>query len=142
MIEPMVYSFWQSSGSEKQLLTILSERFTNRFELRSMFGVFVLRLIFWTIPLYFVFTQVIGKIRIRNVLYFALLNVVSNVVIIAVYSIILFPGLITLPVTPLTIVVTFISPFILYLFLFSRRYIQAFDFAAQDERKTRWNTDD
>lgn len=142
MIEPIVYSLWQSAVSEKQLLTILSERFTSRVELGSMFALFVMRLILWVIPLYLIFTQVIGKNRIRNVLHFALINALSNIVIIAIYSVILLPGLIALPATPLTIVTTFISPFLLYISPFFRRYVQVFDFAANDERKIRWNTDD
>lgn len=96
------------------------------FQLRFLLFIFVMRLALWILPLLFIFTQVVNKIGVRNIFFFALLNVISNILIIGLCSITLFPGLITLPATNLTIVITFISPFIVNMLPVSRRYVQMF----------------
>ncbi|MCB8920671.1 MAG: hypothetical protein H6662_03720 [Ardenticatenaceae bacterium] len=96
------------------------------FQLRFLLLMFVIRLAFWILPLLLIFTQVANKIGVRNIFFFALLNVISNILIIGLCSITWFPGLITLPATNLTIVITFISPFIVNMLPVSRHYVQAF----------------
>lgn len=95
-------------------------------QLSFLLIIFVIRLALWILPLLFIFTQVANKIGVRNIFFFALLNVISNILIIGLCSITWFPGLITLPATNLTIVITFISPFIVNMLPVSRRYVQVF----------------
>ena len=125
IIMPMVLSIWISVADGAKFAQSMSDMFSS-WGVGLMLTVFVIRLALWILPLLFIFTQVANKIGVRNIFFFALLNVISNILIIGLCSITWAPGLITMPTTNLAIVITFISPFIVNMLPVSRRYVQGF----------------
>ena len=126
MLLPVVLSMQEVIVGEKGFLMSLSDMISSQFGLALMISVVMIRSILWVMPLFLIFILVIDRIRIRSIFFVAILNVVSNVLIIVAYSISLFSGLITLPATQDAIVVAFISPFIINILPFSRGHVQTF----------------
>ena len=125
IIMPLVISIWGPVDDVSEFTRSMSSMFSN-FGVRLMLAIFVIRLVLWILPLFRIFTQVANKSWVKNIFFFALLNVMSNILMIGFCSMTWFPGLITLPITNITIVITFISPFILNSLPFSQRYVQLF----------------
>lgn len=79
-----------------------------------LYGVFLIRLFMWLPPLFIIFHTAFKCIRIRKVAYILAINSFGNILLLALWSVILdFPELMAPPVPYITILITFISPIII-----------------------------
>ncbi len=126
LVEHFLFSvgaFSRSAARNGQML-FFPDKILLEIELRSYLALTLTRLIFWTLPLLVMFHYAIKHYKIRNVLYVAALNVSSNIIVIVLLSMFYFQDLIRLPIARITIVLAFVSPFILNMLPFTRGYIR------------------
>lgn len=92
--------------------------------LSSSLAVFIIRVTLTIIPLILMYIVVLRDIRLQRLIFLATLNVTANAIVMWVLSLTLFSNLFNTPLGQSTLVITFISPFVLSIVPLFKEIIQ------------------